>query len=254
MSRSSILKNMDAIIKDIGTPLNEGIVFNFSLYIAYLGPVYIVVLLFSQLFSFPNEVVELNLIIGFIGIVFSSALVVYTLLYVQRLGESVLEYSRSIVELVGSERNERVKTLVYMIREFEKGFRTYLEWYPLAILIGFLALISYSNPYYALVFFELYSALNAFFISQVRIISDYISSHLTNLEDEMSRLLGLKRSIKDSGAAVKSGSIIELSLLLFNSTLSSICLNVLRDLDRLVGRFRRIHAELKYALSAAGLG
>ena len=244
----NVVKRMDGIIRELGGFNPSSRVLLLTLYLSLLSPVYIVLLSFSTLLDLPDEVVSSSLVIGFIGQVATSALMLYLLSTVNQLADNIAEYTSLVADLIMEKTGLRVDPLEAASREFKRGFRTYIEWYPLAILVGLVSLLSYRTLLYAIILFELYSALNAFFLAQAKVSIEGIADYLNLVEEQISAVIETRKTSL-SIRVVLEDKVIAYGSLLFNSITPVACYKLLLVLGSIVDKLRGFHVEVKYVLT-----
>ncbi|MCI4461937.1 MAG: hypothetical protein JHC12_03120 [Thermogladius sp.] len=244
----SVVKRMDGIIRELGgfNPSSRALLS--TLYLSLLSPVYIILLSFSALLNLPDEVVSSSLVIGFIGQAATSALMLYLLSTVNQLADNIAEYTSLVADLIMEKTGLRVDPLEAASREFKRGFRTYMEWYPLAILVGLVSLLSYRTLIYAVILFELYSALNAFFLAQAKVSIEGIVDYINLVEEEISAVIETRKTSLSTRIDLEDKAIAFGSLL-FNSITPIACYKLLLTLGSIVDKFRGFHVEVKYVLT-----
>jgi len=244
----SVVKRMDGIIRELGGFNSSSRVLLLTLYLSLLSPVYIILLSSSALLNLPDEVVSSSLIIGFLGQASTSALMLYLLSNVNQLADNIAEYTSLVVDLIREKTGLRVEPVEAASREFKRGFRTYMGWYPLAILVGLISLLSYGTLLYAIILFELYSALNSFFLAQAKVSVEGIVDYLNLVEEEISAVIEIRKTSLSIGVLLED-RVIAFGSLLFNSITPIACYQLLLSLGSIMDKFRGFHVEVKYVLT-----
>lgn len=244
----SLTKRMDSIVRELAGISASNRAVLVSLYVSSLSPAYVLFLALKELLELPEESLRIALMFGFLGVVFTTVMMVYLISSTSRLAESLHEYGSTLARLVWERTGVRLEALEVATLEFERGFKTYMEWYPLAILAGILSLTSYNTLFYAVVLFELYSALNSFFLAQVKVSINSIENYAEIVEESVTQKIGARRVGLRLGISV-SDELIALGPLLLGSLTPIACFKELAVLEEFVDRFRSFHVEVKYLLT-----